>query len=338
MPWVHAVHPNDGFDHWHQVTCRNYSMTECSRIDHRDFRARVSMRSLGACSVSEISSKTRSTPLSFTRGPDEIRKGPRDDFMLWLALGGETALIQDGRSARLRPGDLLLHDQARPFTLAFGESSHAAMITIPRALLTTRLSKVEALVARPITSTTPMGALAGTLVRQFLRMDEDTSCVFGERLVASALDIWSTALEAEVGGTHLATPASQSRLARVQRYMRSKLDDEQVGLTEIAAAQNMSVSTLMRLFAAAGTTPMRWLWKERLSSCYRILADRRTDKISTVALAFGFSDPSHFSRAFKAEFGRSPNDVRDGVPDTRPGDVQCSAVNRLAAESSSKCD
>ena len=60
MPWDHAVRPNDGFDHWHQVTCRSYSMTECRRIDNRHFRARVSMHSFGAFSLSEISSRTPS--------------------------------------------------------------------------------------------------------------------------------------------------------------------------------------------------------------------------------------------------------------------------------------
>lgn len=311
MPWDHAVRPNDGFDHWHQVTCRSYSMTECRRIDNRHFRARVSMHSFGAFSLSEISSRTPSAELTVTRGPDEIRKGPRDDFMLWLALGGETALMQDGRSVRLRAGDLVLHDQARPFTLVFGATSHAAMVTIPRALLTTRIPGAEALVTRPIVSKTPMGALAGTLMKQLLRMDEDAASLFAQRLAGSALDIWATALEVEVSGTEETISSSKPRLTDVQRYMRSRLEDGEFGLTEIAAAQNMSVSTLMRLFAVEGTTPMRWLWKERLSASYRVLVDSQTEKITAIALAFGFSDPSHFSRAFKAEFGRSPHDVRD---------------------------
>ncbi|WLA44166.1 AraC family transcriptional regulator [Bradyrhizobium elkanii] len=54
---------------------------------------------------------------------------------------------------------------------------------------------------------------------------------------------------------------------------------------------------------------MRWLWQQRLAGAYQALAERRFSHVTDVALSFGFSDVSHFSRAFKAAFGRSPHQV-----------------------------
>jgi AraC-like DNA-binding protein len=77
----------------------------------------------------------------------------------------------------------------------------------------------------------------------------------------------------------------------------------------IAAAQHVAPRTLNRLFAREGTTPIRWLWQQRLAGAYQALAERRFKHVTDVALSFGFSDVSHFSRAFKAAFGRSPHQV-----------------------------
>ena len=52
MKAITAVKPGDGFDHWHQVTCRSYSVTECRRVVDRRFRARITIRELGALAIS----------------------------------------------------------------------------------------------------------------------------------------------------------------------------------------------------------------------------------------------------------------------------------------------
>jgi AraC-like DNA-binding protein len=81
----------------------------------------------------------------------------------------------------------------------------------------------------------------------------------------------------------------------------------------VALACNVSPRTLMRLFAAEGTTPIRWLWHQRLAAACRALAGGRGARVTEVALSCGFSDLSHFSRAFKAEFGRSPREIAAGA-------------------------
>ena len=308
------VEPGDGFAHWHDVTCRRYSLTECRPVADAHFRARVGVREFGPLRFNEISSATPADDLiRVSRGPDQIRRDPRDDFFLWLALEGRTDFAQAGRSVRLHAGDLMLHDQARPFTLAFGPRAHAVMVSIARPLLTARLVGAERLVARPIAGRSRLGALAGSLVRECLRMDDAGDAPWTWRVADSSLDLWATALETELADAAPRDDRTRRRLAEAQRQMLSRLGEPGLSIESIAQACNMSPRTLMRLFAAEGTTPIRWLWQQRLAAACRALAGTRGASVTEVALSCGFSELSHFSRAFKAEFGRSPREVAAGA-------------------------
>ncbi len=48
------------------------------------------------------------------------------------------------------------------------------------------------------------------------------------------------------------------------------------------------------------------MWHQRLAAAHRMLSARRSPQVTAVALACGFNDVSHFSKAFKAAFGRAP--------------------------------
>lgn len=309
-----AVKPGDGFDHWHQVTCRDFSLTECRRVPDRHFRAEVTIRTFGAFAINDIwSSTSAENRIRVTRSPADIRRDPRDYFMLWLALGGEAALVQDSREARMRTGDLVLHDQSQPFILEFGQRSRAIMVSIPRPLLTARLPAASRLTARCIPSESKLGALAGSIVGQLAGFDDTTNDEVVARLGASAMDIFATILEAELTDQAELSPAHNKRLVQVKRYILANLHQSSLDLDTIARAQNMAPRTLNRLFATEGTTPIRWLWQQRLAASFKALAEGRVNQVTDAALSFGFSDLSHFSRAFKSAFGQSPHTVRRGI-------------------------
>ncbi len=305
-----VVTPGDPFAHWHALTCRSYSVTECRAVPDRQFRARVSIGALGPLAVSDIASTvTGDEPIRVTRGPADIRRDGRDDFMIWQALAGDTAFAQGGRRVRMRHGDILLHDQAQPFALQFGRHSHAMMLTVPRPLLLARLDGAAGLVARPVAGSSRLGALAADLMRDLLRLADGAEEVSARKVGVSALDILATALAAELAGS-AATATGSQRLQHAQRYMLARLGEQGLDVEAVARAQNMSARSLNRLFAQAGETPIRWLWRQRLAASYRALAEGAADRITDIALAHGFGDVSHFSRAFKAAYGVPPQAVR----------------------------
>jgi AraC-like DNA-binding protein len=68
----------------------------------------------------------------------------------------------------------------------------------------------------------------------------------------------------------------------------------------------MSEPTFYRYFRNAfGQTPLAFLTEQRVRRARRLLADpHRT--VSDVALAVGFSSPSHFIRVFQRHEGQTP--------------------------------
>ena len=54
---------------------------------------------------------------------------------------------------------------------------------------------------------------------------------------------------------------------------------------------------------------MSIVWQKRLDLCKKILSDGHAKNITQVALEYGFKDMSHFSQAFKKQFGMTPKEV-----------------------------
>ncbi|MEU1814944.1 helix-turn-helix transcriptional regulator [Streptomyces roseifaciens] len=84
----------------------------------------------------------------------------------------------------------------------------------------------------------------------------------------------------------------------------------------------MSVRHLHRLFrdeGTEGTTVSRWILERRLEHCRRELGrpGGSAPSVTAVAHRFGFTSPSHFSRAFRAAYGVSPREWRAGARRSR---------------------
>jgi AraC-like DNA-binding protein len=302
-----VVGANDGFEHWHQVTCRNYSNTEYRRPLTGPFRGRIAARQFGALTVSDVSSSIPECRIEVIRGASEIRKDPRDHFMLFLVCNGEVSIEQQGRSACVRAGDLVIYDQAQPFTLEFGGDTREIVMTIPRPLMVSRLPDGHRLTARRIPGSSRLGMLTAAIVRQLVEFEVPLEEEAASRISASALDILTTTLAVEFTDVVEADARCHQRLDQVKRYVLANLHDAEMTIESIAAAQNVAPRTLHRLFSAEGTTPIRWLWQQRLTASYRALAEGHITHVTDAALSFGFTDLSHFSRAFKKTFGCPPH-------------------------------
>ena len=299
MDMVSSIDAIDDFERWHQVTCRNYSNSELRRRDDGPFAAAISMRPFGALGLSDVSSSSGAAQL--IRGAADIRRDQRDHFMLFHVTDGEIGLEQDGRQARAKAGDLFLYDQTRPLTLDFKPRYRSWMLTIPRLLLQSRVARPQVLTAHLFSGTSTLGALAGGVIQQLESVGAGGLPHIVERVGAATLDIVAATLDAQAGYA----PAHRV-LARAEHFMQANLRDPNLDVGTIARAIHTSPRTLNRAFAANATTPMRWLWRQRLDAARYALALDRARSVIDIAFSYGFSDVSHFSRVFKKAFGTSP--------------------------------
>lgn len=104
--------------------------------------------------------------------------------------------------------------------------------------------------------------------------------------------------------------AAKQFVADVQRVIEAHLDDEDFSVDAMAAALNMSRSSLYRRAQEVlGRPPMDVVWESRLDVAARWL--RETDvAVNEIAYGVGFKSVPHFSRKFRERFGRSPTGHR----------------------------
>lgn len=83
-----------------------------------------------------------------------------------------------------------------------------------------------------------------------------------------------------------------------------------ISLERFAFLTGRSLSTFKRDFKLIfNMAPGKWLIKKRLQEAYFLL-DKEHQKPSDIYIDLGFEDLSHFSFAFKKEFGVSPSELR----------------------------
>lgn len=99
-----------------------------------------------------------------------------------------------------------------------------------------------------------------------------------------------------------------SRRKLVQNHILENLRDESLSITAIADQLHLSPSSIHRAFAADGETVMGWVWQQRLDRIREtLLSGKHEGTLTELFVTWGFSDPAHFSRAFRQRYGHAPS-------------------------------
>lgn len=110
-------------------------------------------------------------------------------------------------------------------------------------------------------------------------------------------------------------PSTDSTIADVTHHVQDVLTDLLAGesgrpdIQLVAARMGTSVRTLQRRLLAAGLTYSHVLQEARCAAAREMLMDHQR-RISEVARRLGYSDPAHFTRAFRRWMGCAPRDLR----------------------------
>ncbi|WP_436757370.1 helix-turn-helix domain-containing protein [Streptosporangium sp. V21-05] len=97
-------------------------------------------------------------------------------------------------------------------------------------------------------------------------------------------------------------------LMRVTAFIEQHLDDPGLSPSAIAAAHNVSVRYLHRLFQPQGVGVAGWVRRRKLERCRADLADpsKRAVPVRLIGARWGFPNEAHFNRTFSAAFDISP--------------------------------
>lgn len=215
---------------------------------------------------------------------------------------------QGGRRRPLPPGALTVTDVTSPYSFAWGDAEGAGRaLQIPVARLGVSVDVVRRAVPRVVDS--PLYDLVRTHVAQVTRDAERLTADPGWPALSVATVELARALVVSAADTRGAVP-DEALLVRVRSWVGQHLIDPDLDAARIAAEHAISVRQLYRLCAAAGFSLEQWVIDQRLAGARAELARPGGRPIAAVARAWGFGDPSHFSRRFRTAFGTTPREWR----------------------------
>lgn len=296
------------FDEWMRWSSSHYSKSNPARRSCQPFVAEASAWTYGPVELSKAVF-LEDEAASYMRGPAEIREDPRDHFELLSIVHGEVELEQGGRRSTLTTGDSAIYEQAKPFSLQFRGACETIFLNVPSARILRRWPDAYRVTALRVGGESKVGCFVGALLCDLVKLDMDAKTSDLAGLGYSATDTVLASLEIELRGRLTDSGGDTRLLAQTKRFILANLCDPDLAIEHIAKAQDISRSTLNRLFAAEATTPMKWIWHQRLAACYEALAAGRVRQITALAFDHGFNDLSHFSRSFKKMYGHSPRSM-----------------------------
>lgn len=294
----------DQFGHWHDVVCKTFVNARSTNESRESFAANFTSCSLGQVKMTQMSAPTH----SWSRQPRHIRADDQEAYLLSVINSGQGILAQHGREVVQNAGQIALYDTGLPFEYKL--SAQLNLIKIPRELLDRRVPGIRSLLARNLSTNAELSKLIESFAKTALEIDLNSEALqtMGPRMSASFVDLLLALLDLNheergaAGGGH-------DSLERIKSFARANLGDGTLNPTELAAAGAVSTRTLNRIFGKTGTTPMRWLYRERIQLSELYLREGRVKSVTEAAFEVGFNDLAHFSRSFKVEFGLSPEQV-----------------------------
>lgn len=277
-------------------------------VDDEPVRARVDLWSFGTASILRADSNgfanIGTAKSARSASGEHIAIGVHEAGLARYQVGATTQAVQ--------AGEVLVVDVCRPFSFgwrgrgaALSLNTSAEDLALPAGLIRRagarlRSSPLYGLFSHHLVDITRNAdLLSGSPAAGMLGA---ASIELARALIATAVD--------DVAGTR--DVVEQTLIVQVRAYVRQHLRDPDLSPGTIAAALAISPRHLHRVCANAGLRLEQWIIARRLDHAKAELAHPSSQHLSIgrVARRWGFKDPTHFTRRFRAAFGVLPSEWR----------------------------
>lgn len=273
------------------------------------FQVNARSRSVEAFTLARFNTMNGRSQL--VRGSREVGLDERERYVLYMPLRGQLEFSQLGRSDTVGPSSMTLMSASEPTTHTKLGDNDTLIFLMPREFIDKRVLHIEDMLARPVTGNEGIRRL---LLDTLLAFQRDSAAMDDEQFHGSANVIGELALLAFSGASAENSDVRTVRscnLARAKRVIRRRLENPDLTLTDVARECGLSLRYLHDLFRDDGRTAREYLIGERLQHARQMLerSGGRATTVTEACMASGFSNPSHFSTAFRRAFGSSPRDI-----------------------------
>ena len=282
---------------------------ECNVADPQSFECSAIVGRLHGQTVAEL----RMDAARLTRRENHIGSADHERVqVLWL-LAGRCRVRQGPGQAMLTEGGWTLVDPAREYSLQLDKTTRVLLLNVLRTACPGWLSALPVLAGTGLAGGGPAQIAIASLVamlRETEPLDADTDAALHESVIA--LVGRALAVEMQARGLEGRKDRATERV-RVVAYIDEHLHDPRLNVATLARVFGVSRRHLYNIFLPGRVTPHVWIQNARLERACALLekSGAGTVAISTIARQCGFSDPAHFSRAFRARHRVAPTAWRD---------------------------
>lgn len=250
----------------------------------------------------------------FIRTRNHIVGDPEDYYYLGYTEAKPVTVIQDGKESISYPGSFTLLDTSRPHEIRNPHSGSGFTLYFPRSILQDKLSLPDSTGPRVVPANTGIARLLRLMCTELPETIQhvsspDTLKILAEQIIT----LTSLAFQPSSTGLELAQPT----LCSLRYNSILKCIDENLHRPDLSPSWVADQLSISRRYLTQLLTDHRTSFNEqrRLRRLQRIaadLAEPRMTQITVLEIAqrYGFSNASHFSRCFKAQFGISPLEYR----------------------------
>ena len=295
-------------DGWETEIGDGFPLPTFSPATTRDFRVRSRATKVGDVAVTDLHGASAIR----TEGP---LNGVEDQVRMYVVRSGSWSLGAPlARDEQTVPaGQFLIRHIGRPLHFETVPDTRAKVLVLPAATLRPLLGERQSVGG-------PADSAEVRLLVAHSNMIYETAADLGPAGVQAAhstlIELAKAVARRRVDDTE---PQLASALAQAAKDLaENHLTDPELSGAMLARELNVSVRSLQRAFAAAGESVTAYIRQRRLEEARLALATPSGRlSVSELAAHWQFADSSHFIRAFKKYYGRTPTDYARSITATR---------------------
>ncbi|MFF0747106.1 helix-turn-helix domain-containing protein [Streptomyces sp. NPDC004111] len=313
--------PRDRTAAWEETSALALVTTRFRFPEPDKFGALIRAMDIGPAQLSQISYGG----LVSYRSSRLIRQSDPEIYQIAVIQSGRQSIEQGGHASTMCAGEAVFYDSSRPFTgvVEGNRKSGCLLLQFPRKLMPLPDKVVSPMCGSPLSGAGGVGMLLRGLLQGLIASAADYTAADLDRLGTTVIDLAAAAVARHTEQTSLLMQETRSATLyrEIGAYISSRLEDPRLSLGTVAAAHNISVRTLQRLFSQHEESVGELIRNKRLARCRRDLSDQALAGVSIAAIGarWGFSRPSSFSRAFRDVYGTTPNEYRSGARESGCG-------------------
>lgn len=298
---------------WSERSSETLSEMRVESLADDTLRARMRRRNLGNLGFVMIDSSPAAANSNAVKAGPWATSGS-DYLMMTVADYGSSTLSQNGWSAELSPGDMVIRDLAKPWESKTAEGMGLVLIKIPFSMAANYHSDPERLVGHRLPASDPRVAFASTVIRASKTALQSTpDAAWADHLSDVLAGVFRLICHDDYGEDAVGLAGSGTSIRRsATTFISRNLRNPELTVACVAEALGITTRHLQRAFLDTGTTPRQYILEQRLDEAARMLLQGgETGRVLDIAFSVGFNDASHFSKAFASRFGCSPSTFRE---------------------------